>query len=41
MAYLINEKGYSVNDAVLIGKSLKFVFPLEKLLGDEIEMKLN
>jgi protein tyrosine phosphatase (PTP) superfamily phosphohydrolase (DUF442 family) len=38
MAYLIKYKGYTVNKAVEIGRSLNFQFPLEKLLGTEISM---
>ena len=39
MAYLIKVKGYSINEAVKIGKSLKYSFPLETLLGTEIIME--
>ena len=40
MAYLIKTKGYSVNEAVEIGKKLKFAFPLEKLLDTKISMEI-
>ena len=39
MAYLIKAKGYSVNEAAKIGRSLKFYLPLEKLLETEIRME--
>jgi protein tyrosine phosphatase (PTP) superfamily phosphohydrolase (DUF442 family) len=38
MAYLIKNKGYTVDEAVKIGRSINFQFPLEKLLGTEISM---
>lgn len=41
MAYLIKKKGYTVNEAVKIGKSIKFVLPLEKLLNTEISMEFK
>jgi protein tyrosine phosphatase (PTP) superfamily phosphohydrolase (DUF442 family) len=40
MAYLVKNKGYSVNEAVKIGKSINFQFPLEKLLGSEVNMEI-
>ena len=40
MAYLIKNKGYTVNEAVEIGKGLKFSLPLEKLLDTEISMEI-
>jgi len=40
MAYLIKNKGYSVNQAVKVGKSLKFSLSLEKLLETEISMEI-
>jgi protein tyrosine phosphatase (PTP) superfamily phosphohydrolase (DUF442 family) len=40
MAYLIRDRGYTVNDAVEIGKKLKFTMPLEKLLDTRIRMDL-
>ncbi|MCK4699702.1 MAG: hypothetical protein KAT38_05195 [Bacteroidales bacterium] len=41
MAYLIKNKGYSINEAVEIGKSLKFSLPLEKLLETEISLEIK
>lgn len=41
MAYLIKNKGYSINEAVEIGKSLKFSLPLEKLLDTEISLEIK
>jgi protein tyrosine phosphatase (PTP) superfamily phosphohydrolase (DUF442 family) len=40
MAYLIKYKGYTINKAVKIGRSINFQFPLEKLLGTEVSMGL-
>lgn len=39
MAYLVRHKGYSINEAVAIGKKMRFSFPLEQLLDIEIDMK--
>jgi protein tyrosine phosphatase (PTP) superfamily phosphohydrolase (DUF442 family) len=39
MAYLIKNKGYSIDEAVCIGKQLTFTFPLENLLDTQISMK--
>jgi protein tyrosine phosphatase (PTP) superfamily phosphohydrolase (DUF442 family) len=39
MAYLIKSKGYTINEAVEIGKKLKYSFPLEQLLDIEITME--
>jgi protein tyrosine phosphatase (PTP) superfamily phosphohydrolase (DUF442 family) len=39
MAYLVKNKGYSINEAVEIGRNINFVFPLEKLLGTEVRME--
>jgi hypothetical protein len=39
MAYLIKVKGYSINEAVKVGESLKYSSLLEKLLGTEITME--
>ena len=36
MAYLVKYKGYSLNQAIEIGRQVKFSFPLEKLLGEGI-----
>jgi protein tyrosine phosphatase (PTP) superfamily phosphohydrolase (DUF442 family) len=41
MAYLIKHKGYTVDDAVEVGKGLKFTMPLEKLLDAEITMEIK
>jgi protein tyrosine phosphatase (PTP) superfamily phosphohydrolase (DUF442 family) len=38
MAWLIKNKGYTVNDAAAIGRSMNFQLPLEKLLGNEVSM---
>ena len=40
MAYLIKNKGYTINEAVKIGRSINFIFPLEKLLGTEVSMQI-
>jgi protein tyrosine phosphatase (PTP) superfamily phosphohydrolase (DUF442 family) len=40
MAYLIKNKGYTINKAVKIGRSISFLFPLEKLLGTEVSMEI-
>jgi protein tyrosine phosphatase (PTP) superfamily phosphohydrolase (DUF442 family) len=40
MAYLIKNKGYSINEAVKIGRSMNFQLPLEKLLGTEVSMEI-
>jgi len=39
MAYLVKGKGYSINEAIEIGKQLKFTLPLEKLLDTKISME--
>ena len=39
MAYLIKNEEYTVNEAVNIGKDLRFFFPLEDLLDIEISME--
>ena len=41
MAYLIETRGYSLNEAIEVGKELKFMFPLEKLLDAEITMEIK
>ncbi|MGQ8337372.1 fused DSP-PTPase phosphatase/NAD kinase-like protein [Sunxiuqinia sp. A32] len=41
MAYLVKYKGYSLDDAVAIGKKLKYQSTLEMLLGQDISMKLK
>lgn len=40
MAYLIKHKGYSVNEAAHVGRSLKFSLPLEKMLDTEISLDM-
>jgi protein tyrosine phosphatase (PTP) superfamily phosphohydrolase (DUF442 family) len=39
MAYLVKSKGYSVNEAALIGRKLRFTLPLEKLLDTKISLE--
>lgn len=39
MAYLVKNKGYSIDKAVEIGKKLNFSFPLENLLDTKITME--
>ena len=41
MAYLIETRGYSLNEAIEVGKEVKFTFPLEKLLDAEINMEIK
>jgi len=41
MGYLVRSQGYSLDEAVNIGKQLKYYNPLEDLLGNKIEMKLD
>lgn len=41
MGYLIKTCGYSLNEAIEVGKELKFTFPLEKLLDTEINMEIE
>jgi len=41
MAYLINKEGYSINEAVKIGRKIKFHLPLEVLLEREIDMRID
>ena len=41
MAYLVKHKGYSISEAVAIGKKIRFFFPLEELLDIEIEMEIK
>jgi len=38
MAWLVRFKDYSIDDAVKLGKMVKFTFPLEELLGYPISM---
>jgi protein tyrosine phosphatase (PTP) superfamily phosphohydrolase (DUF442 family) len=39
MAYLVKSKGYSIDQAITIGKKLTFSFPLENLLDTRISME--
>jgi protein tyrosine phosphatase (PTP) superfamily phosphohydrolase (DUF442 family) len=39
MAYLIRNRGYSVDDAVEVGRKLKFSLPLEKLLDAKMKVE--
>ncbi|WP_346854851.1 sulfur transferase domain-containing protein [uncultured Draconibacterium sp.] len=41
MAYLVDYKNYKLADAVEFGTQLKFTFPLEYLLKDEINWQLK
>ena len=41
IGYLVRSQNYSLNDAIEIGKQLKYYNPLEDLLGNKIEMKLD
>jgi len=41
MGYLIKTCGYSLNEAIAVGKEVKFTFPLEKLLDAEINMEME
>ncbi len=40
MAYLVKYKGYSINEAAQVGRSLKFSLPLEKMLETEISLEI-
>lgn len=40
MAYLIKHKGYTINEAVKIGRSISFMLPLEKILATEVSMEI-
>ena len=39
MAYLVKKRGYSIDEAIDIGKQMRFDFPLERLLNVKISMK--
>ena len=41
MAYLVESKGYSLNDAISFGKQMRYSFPLENILGKEINISFN
>ncbi|MBN1819375.1 MAG: dual specificity protein phosphatase family protein [Prolixibacteraceae bacterium] len=40
MSYLIRFDNFSIDDAISIGKQLKYSFPLEDLLGEKITMSI-
>jgi protein tyrosine phosphatase (PTP) superfamily phosphohydrolase (DUF442 family) len=40
MAYLIKNKGYTINEAIDIGRNLRFSFPLEMLLDTRMSMEI-
>ena len=40
MAWLIKNKGYSIDEAVTVGRSMSFQLPLERLLGTEVRMEI-
>jgi len=40
MAYLVRHRGYSLNDAVIIGKRMKYQTQLEDLLGSKISLAI-
>lgn len=41
MAYLVEYKNYSLEEAVAFGQQMKFRFPLEYLLEDEVDLQLK
>ena len=41
MAYLIKVKGYNINEAVEIGRNIRFSLPLEMLLKTKISMEIT
>ncbi len=41
MAYLVEYKGYELSEAIEFGKQIKFTFPLEYLLKEEINWQLK
>ncbi len=40
MAYLIKDKGYTINEAIEIGRNLRFSLPLEMLLDKKVSMEI-
>ena len=40
MAYLVMYRDISLDDAVMIGKAMYFKFPLEKLIGKKVSMRV-
>jgi protein tyrosine phosphatase (PTP) superfamily phosphohydrolase (DUF442 family) len=41
MAYLVQSRSYSIDEAVEVGKGLKYSFPLEDILGVTINMEIE
>jgi protein tyrosine phosphatase (PTP) superfamily phosphohydrolase (DUF442 family) len=41
IAYLVRHRNYSLNDAIEIGKKIKYAFPLEDFLGSQIQMSIE
>ncbi len=41
MAYLVQTRAYSINEAVEVGKGLKYSFPLEQILDANIVMEIK
>ncbi|WP_297098490.1 sulfur transferase domain-containing protein [uncultured Draconibacterium sp.] len=41
MAYMVEYKGYKLADAIAFGEQIKFSFPLENLLKEEIDWQLK
>lgn len=41
MAYLVDTKGYSLNDAIEVGKKINYSVPLEKLLDKEFTTQIK
>ena len=41
MAYMVEYKDYKLADAIEFGEQIKFSFPLENLLKEEIEWQLK
>ena len=41
MAYLVQSRAYSINEAVEVGKGLKYFFSLEKILDANIVMEIK
>ena len=41
VAYLIQEEGYSVDDAMAVGRKMRFSSPLEKLLGKTLTCQIQ
>ncbi|WP_320113678.1 hypothetical protein [Draconibacterium orientale] len=41
MAYLVEYKDYKLADAIAFGEQIKFSFPLEYLLKEEVDWQLK